>query len=70
MTEAQKSKVKSKTEEKSIDPSQLTTFKIGNFSKSELEAKTELQMPYEKYDFIFLFHPNFNIVHTKICFLE
>lgn len=51
MTEVQKSKVKSKPEEKSIDPNQLTTFKIGNFSKSELEAKTELQMPYEKYGY-------------------
>lgn len=31
-----------------MNPEELTTFKIGNFSEHELKAKAELEMSYEK----------------------
>uniref|UniRef100_A0A336LK97 RNA polymerase II subunit B1 CTD phosphatase RPAP2 homolog n=2 Tax=Culicoides sonorensis TaxID=179676 RepID=A0A336LK97_CULSO len=43
-----KSKQKSRQEEQPTNPEKLTTFKIGNFSETELKAKTELEMSYEK----------------------
>lgn len=47
MTESQKIK-NQMPQEATMNPEQLTTFKIGNFSENELKAKAELEMSYEK----------------------